>query len=151
MNYLQHRISSGVIAAVAIWVCWISFTQKPAEAFLFPRVIAVFFLILAVWTFVKALLRRSRVGNGLTRTAAKNMAPGVAIAGIYIFWAAKALGFYTSSTIAFFILLSLYDPAPNSESKTWIKRAIITAGFIAIMYALFAGVLKVYTPRGLFI
>lgn len=151
MNYLQHRISSGIIAIVAIWVCWISFTQRPAEAFLFPRVIAVFFLILALWTFAKAVLSRSRVGNGLSRTAARNMAPGVAVAGIYIFWAAKALGFYTSSTIAFFILLSLYDPSPNSEPKTWIKRGLITIGFIAIMYALFAGVLKVYTPRGLFI
>lgn len=151
MNYLQHRISSGIIAVVAIWVCWISFTQRPAEAFLFPRVIAVFFLVLALWTFAKAILGRSRVGNGLTKTAAKNMAPGVAVAAIYIFWAAKALGFYTSSTFAFFILLSLYDPAPNSEPKTWVKRTVITVGFIAIMYALFAGVLKVYTPRGLFI
>ena len=56
MNYLQHRISSGIIAIVAAWVCWISFTQKPAEAFLFPRVIAGFFLVLAIWTFVKALM-----------------------------------------------------------------------------------------------
>ncbi len=151
MNYLQHRISSGIIALVAAWVCWISFTQKPAEAFLFPRVIAGFFLILAVWTFIKALMKRSRVGNGLSMSAAKNMAPGVVIAGIHIFWAAKTLGFYAASTIAFFLLLSVYDPAPNNVPKTWIKRAIITAGFITIMYALFAVVLKVYTPRGMFI
>jgi hypothetical protein len=151
MNYLQHRISSGIIAIVAAWVCWISFTQKPAEAFLFPRIIAAFFLILAVWTFIKAILGRSRIGNGLSMNAAKNMAPGVLIAGIHIFWAAKTLGFYAASTIAFFLLLSVYDPAPNNKPKTWIKRAVITIGFIAIMYALFAIVLKVYTPRGLFI
>ncbi len=151
MNYLQHRIASGIIAVVAAWVCWISFTQKPAEAFLFPRIIAAFFLILAVWTFVKALMKRSRVGNGLSMNAAKNMAPGVMIAGIHIFWAAKTLGFYAASTIAFFLLLSIYDPAPNNVPKTWMKRAIITAGFITIMYALFAVVLKVYTPRGMFI
>ncbi len=150
MNYLQHRISSGVIALIASWVCWISYTQKPAEAFLFPRVIATIFFVLAVWTFIKAVLGRSKVGNGLSIEAAKNMAPGVGIAFIYIFWAAKTLGFYTSSTIAFFLLLSFYDPAPNSESKTWIKRTTITVGFIAIMYALFAVVLKVYTPRGVF-
>ena len=151
MNYLQHRISSGIIAVVAAWVCWISFTQKPAEAFLFPRVIAAFFLVLAVWTFVKALMGKSRVGNGLSMQAAKNMAPGVAIAGIHIFWAAKTLGFYAATTIAFFLLLSTYDPAPNNEPKTWIKRGIITVCFIAIMYTLFALVLKVYTPRGMFI
>ena len=151
MNYLQHRISSGIIALVAAWVCWISFTQKPAEAFLFPRVIAAFFLVLAIWTFAKALLGRSKVGNGLSMQAAKNMAPGVGIAFIYIFWAAKALGFYFSSGITFFLLLSMYDPSPNNEPKTWIKRAIITAGFIIIMYTLFAVVLKVFTPRGMFI
>lgn len=151
MNYLQHRISSGIISAVAIWVCWISFTQKPAEAFLFPRIIAAFFLVLALWTFAKAMLGRSKVGNGLSMAAAKNMAPGVVITGIYIFWAAKTLGFYTASIFAFFILLSLYDPSPNTEFKTWMKRGLITAAFITIMYALFAVVLKVYTPRGMFI
>ena len=138
MNYLQHRISSGIIALVAAWVCWISLTQKPAEAFLFPRVIAGFFLILAVWTFIKAILGRSKVGNGLSMDAAKNMAPGVVIAGIHIFWAAKTLGFYAASTIAFFLLLSAYDPAPNNVPKTWMKRAIITIGFITIMYVIFA-------------
>ncbi len=151
MNYLQHRISSGVIAVIAVWVCWISYTQKPAEAFLFPRVIATIFMTLAIWTFIKALLGRTKTGNGLSLQAAKNMAPGIVIAGIYIFWAAKALGFYVSGTIAFFMLLSFYDPASNNEPKTWIKRVIITVGFITIMYALFALVLQVYTPRGMFI
>jgi hypothetical protein len=151
MNYLQHRISSGVIAVIAVWVCWISYTQKPAEAFLFPRVIATLFMALAIWTFIKALLGRTKTGNGLSLQAAKNMAPGIVIAGIYIFWAAKALGFYVSGTIVFFMLLSFYDPAANNEPKTWIRRVIITAGFITIMYALFALVLKVYTPRGMFI
>lgn len=151
MNYTQHRIASGVIAVVAAWVCWISFTQQPAEAFLFPRIISVVFLILAALTFVKALLKRTKVGDGLSMDAAKNMLPGLVVAFVYVYWAAKFLGFYTSSTIVFFILLSLYDPAPNSEPKTWIKRAIITAGFTAIMYALFAVVLNVFTPRGMFI
>ena len=150
MNYLQHRVSSGIIAAVALWVCWISFTQQPSEAYLFPRIISVCFLVLSVWTFVKALLGRSRVGNGLSMQAVKNMTPGLFVSAIYVLWAAKTLGFYTASTITFFVLLSLYDPSPNSEPKTWMKRVLTTAGFIAVMYALFAVVLKVYTPRGLF-
>jgi hypothetical protein len=151
MNFAQHRIASGIIAAVSIWVCWISFTQKPAEAFLFPRVISVFFLIFALWTFGRAVLGLSRVGNGLTRETFKNMVPGLVIGSVYIFWAAKALGFYTSATIVFFLLLPLYDPAPNQEAKTWIKRGLITLGFLAIMYILFAMILKVFTPRGMFI
>jgi hypothetical protein len=144
-------MSSGFVALVAILVCYVSFTRQPSDAYLFPRVISIFFLSLAILTFVKALLGRSRAGNGLSMKMFKNMAPGVAISAIYIFWAAKGLGFYTATTIAFFLLVSSYDPAPHSDPKTWVKRAIITAGFVAIMYALFAKILVVYTPRGMFI
>ena len=151
MNMLQHKISSGFVAIVALLVCYVSFTSQPSDAYLFPRVISVFFLTLALWTFVKALMGRSKAGNGLSMAMFKNMAPGVAITAIYIFWAAKGLGFYTATTIAFFMLVSSYDPASHSDPKTWVKRVIITAGFVAIMYALFAKILVVYTPRGMFI
>lgn len=150
MNVSQHRVASGIVAAVAVWVCWISFTQEPAGAFLFPRVISIFFLIFALVTFGKALMGLSKVGGGLSRKQFRNMAPGLIVAGLYIFWGASALGFYTSSGVVFFMLLSLYDPAPNSEARTWIRRALITVGFLVIMYALFALTLKVYTPRGVF-
>ena len=147
---LQHIIGSGIVAAVGVSVCYISYTQQPSEAFLFPRLIATIFAILALWTFVKACLGRTKVGNGITLTQTKNLAPGLIIALVYIFWAAKGLGFYTATTIAFFILLSLYDPAPHTALKSWVKRIITTACFIAVMYGLFALLLKVYTPREIF-
>lgn len=143
----QHIVASGVIAALGLTVAWISFTQEPAAAYVFPRLVASVFAVLAIWTFVKAVMGRTKVGNGLSALALKNMAPGVVILVIYAFWAAKALGFYTATGIAFFILLSLYDPAPHGEAKSWIKRAAITAGYMAVMYGLFAMLLNVYTPR----
>ncbi|MGC1503430.1 MAG: tripartite tricarboxylate transporter TctB family protein [Sulfitobacter sp.] len=146
----QHIVASGVVATVGIWVAYISFTQEPAAAFLFPRMISTVFVILALWTFGKAIVGRSKVGNGLSASALKNLAPGLIVALIYIFWAAKGLGFYTATTITFFILLSLYDPAPHNEPRTWIKRIIITAGFLVVMYGLFATLLNVYTPREIF-
>lgn len=151
MNYSQHRIASGLICVIAVLVCWASYTQQPAEAYLFPRLVASVFLVLSLVTFAKALLGRSKVGNGLSMQAFKNMLPGLLVSVVYVYWAAKALGFYTSSTIAFFVLLSLYDPASNTDIRTWIKRAVITAGFVTVMYALFSVVLSVYTPRGMFI
>ncbi|MCP5087403.1 MAG: tripartite tricarboxylate transporter TctB family protein [Rhodobacteraceae bacterium] len=151
MNMQQHRISSGVITLLAIWVCYLSFTERPAEAYLFPRIIAVFFLAFAIWTFGKALLGRSNTGVGLSYDMAVKMAPGLLVSVIYIFWAAKAFGFYTASTLTFFILVSIYDPAPHGKIGSWVKRAVITVGFIAVIYALFAVVLKVYTPRGMFL
>jgi hypothetical protein len=146
----QHIAASGVIAAIGITVAYISFTQEPAGAFVFPRLIASVFAVLAIWTFVKALLGRTKVGQGLSGQDMRNLLPGLIVTLVYAFWAAKELGFYTATTIAFFILLTLYDPAPHSEPKTWIKRVLITAGFVAVMYGLFAMLLSVYTPREIF-
>jgi uncharacterized BrkB/YihY/UPF0761 family membrane protein len=125
----------------------LSHTQKPAEAFLFPRLISTVFVVLALWTFVEACLGWTNVGNGISVQAFTNLLPGMIVAVIYIFWTAKGLGFYTATTIAFFILYSLYDPEPHSALKSWIRRAVVTACFMAVMYGLFALLLEVYTPR----
>ncbi len=146
----QHIVASGLIAVVGLSIAYISFTQEPADAFIFPRLISSVFAVLAIWTFVKAILGRTKVGNGISGAAMRNMLPGLIVAIIYVYWAAKALGFYTATTIAFFILLSLYDPAPHSELKSWVKRLLITAGFMAVMYGLFAQLLNVFTPREIF-
>lgn len=144
---VQHIIGSGLVAAVGVWVTYISYTQQPSEAFLFPRLIATVFVVLALWTFTKACLGWTKVGNGITVAQFTNLLPGLAVALIYIFWAAKGLGFYTATSAAFFILLSLYDPAPHNALRSWLKRVLITACFMAVMYGLFALLLKVYTPR----
>ncbi|MDD9922515.1 MAG: tripartite tricarboxylate transporter TctB family protein [Boseongicola sp.] len=146
----QHIIASGLVAAVGITVAYVSYTQEPAAAFLFPRLISTVFVVLALWTFGKAVLGHTKVGNGLDRRSMMNILPGLIVALIFVYWAAKQLGFYTASTATFFILLSLYDPASHNEVKSWIKRVIITAGFLAVMYGLFAKLLNVFTPREIF-
>ena len=147
---LQHVIGSGIVAAVGLWVAYVSYTQQPSEAFLFPRLIATVFVVLALWTFAKACLGWTKVGNGISISQMANLTPGLIVTLIYIFWAAKGLGFYTATPIAFFILLSLYDPSSHREVKSWLKRLFITACFVAVMYGLFAKLLKVYTPREIF-
>ena len=150
MNRAQHIIPSGIVLAVGIWVAFVSYTQTPSEAFIFPRLIATIFVILAAWTFGKALLGLSKVGNGVSWPMIRNMLPGLIVLAVYVFWAAKGLGFYTATAIAFFAALSLYDPAPHDQMKSWIKRVAITACFTGIMYGLFAVVLQVWTPREIF-
>ncbi len=151
IHRLQYILPSGLITIVGGCVAWISYTQQPADAFLFPRLISIAFLFLALWTFGKAVLGMSKTGEGVSWSTAKNIFPGLLVSAIYIFWAAKALGFYVALSVAFFILLSLYDPAPHSRVTNWVKRTIITAGVVAVIYGLFAVILKVYTPRGMFI
>ncbi len=147
---LQHIVASALVALVGGWVTYLSYTQQPSEAFLFPRLISTVFLVLALWTFFKACLGWTKVGVGISGQAFLRMLPGLAIAVVYVFWAAKGLGFYTATAITFFILFSLYDPAPHNALRSWIKRIIGTAAFTAVMYALFAVLLKVYTPREIF-
>lgn len=147
---LQHIIGSGIVAAVGIWVAFVSYTQQPSEAFLFPRLISSVFVVLALWTFAKACLGWTKVGGGISARQFTNLLPGLIIALIYIFWAAKGLGFYTATTLAFFILLSLYDPAPHDAVRSWLRRILITAIFMVVIYGLFAKLLTVYTPREVF-
>mgnify|MGYP001958470992 FL=1 len=146
---IQHVVSSGVVLMVAALVAWISFTQEPADAFLFPRLIAIFFISLAGWNFVRAVTGLAKVGEGLDGPGFVNILPGLLVMIIHVFFAAKTLGFYLASTIAFLIIFTIYDPAPLSNRNAWIRRIIITALFMAVMHALFALVLKVQTPRGI--
>ena len=146
----EHRIASAAILGVATWVAYISFTGEPVEAFLFPRIIAVVMLTLAIWNFFRAMTGVSKVGEGVSWALAKTIAPGIAIVIVYIFFLAKFLGFYTASLATFIAIYAVYDPASHGSAKAWIKRALVALIFVAIMYGLFNLLLKVQTPRGIF-
>ena len=146
---MQQIASTGLVLILAVVVCWVSYAGEPADAFLFPRLISIGFVILAGWAFVRAFASRVVSGGGLELSSVTNLAPGLLLLLIYVFWAAKTLGFYTASTLTVFCILSLYDPAPHDEVASWIRRAVITTIFMAVIYCLFTLVLKVQTPRGI--
>lgn len=146
----QHIVASALILAGGIAVAWASFTAAPAEAYLFPRLISAVWVLLAAWTFGKAVLRRTRVGPGLHMPTMLRILPGLVVMVLYVFWAAEVLGFYTGGALAFFAIVSLYDPAPHRAPASWLRRVVITAGFMAAMYLLFGTLLAVYTPQGMF-
>lgn len=150
MIRFQHAIPAAVILAIGIWVAIISYTQQPAAAFVFPRLISTLFVIFAAWTLLRTVLGDSENAEGLNPRELLNMLPGVVVSAIYVFWGAKFFGFYTGTAIAVFTLITLYDPAPHSAVMSWIKRILITAGFMAVMYLLFAIILNVWTPREIF-
>ena len=147
---IQHLVPAATVLVVAVVVTWLSFTQEPADAFLFPRAISVAFVALAIWNFIRAAAGLARVGGGISARMALNILPGLLVAVVYVFFAAKWLGFYVASTLTFFILYSIYDPVPMSSPVDWAKRALVTIVFMAVMYGLFAMLLQVQTPRGIF-
>lgn len=148
---MQHVLPASLILFLAVVVTYLSFTEEPAESFLFPRVVSVFFVGLAIWNFIRAAGGMAKVGRGIARSELVNILPGLFIMLVYVFWAAKGLGFYVSSTIAFLLAYTAYDPVSLMSVKDWAKRILVTALFMGIIYSLFALILQVQTPRGLFL
>ena len=147
----QHILPGTLVLFLAAGVAWLSYTGQPADAFLFPRLISVVMLALALWNFVRCVLGMAKVGEGVTARQFMALMPGFAVTLIFVFIAAKSLGFYVASFAAFFVLITLYDPAPHTALRSWFKRLFITIVFMAIIYILFTLLLQVQTPRGLFI
>ena len=150
MLRMQQIVPTGLVFLLAAIVTWLSFAGEPADAFLFPRLISVAFIVLAGLAFTRALVGMAQSGEGISVEVVRNIAPGLALIVVYVFWAAEALGFYVASTAAVFIVLALYHPAPHGEVRSWLVRVAITCGFMAVMYGLFSMLLNVQTPRGLF-
>lgn len=146
----EHRIASAFILILSVWVTYVSFTQEPSGAFLFPRIISVVMFGLATWNFLRAVTGVSKVGEGVSLQLAKTIAPGIAIMLVFVFFLAKFLGFYTSSLLTFIAVYAVYDPASHLKIQSWIKRIVIAVIFMAVIYGLFNIVLKVQTPRGIF-
>ena len=147
---IQHLVPATIVLALALVVAGLSFTQEPAGAFLFPRIISVFFVALAGWNFARAAMGLARVGGGIGAGTFKNLLPGLVVMAILVFVAARGLGFYTSSTLAFLAIYSIYDPKPLTSAEAWIKRLVVTLVFMTVIYILFALLLKVQMPRGVF-
>lgn len=147
---IQHTVPALIVLTVAAVVTWLSFTEEPVEAFLFPRVVSVFFIGLAAWNAYRAVTGLARVGGGIAANTALNVVPGVAVALVFVFLAAKSVGFYVSGALAFLAITTLYDPVPLSSLNGWLRRVAVTLIFMAVIYVLFSLLLQVQTPRGMF-
>ena len=147
----QHIIPATLVLGLALTVAVLSFTREPAESFLFPRLISVVMLLLAIWNFLRAILGLAKVGTGVSAATFKTIAPGVLVMVVYCFYAAKTLGFYVAGTTAFFVLYSWYDAHSHKTLSSWVRRIVVTTVFMAVIYGLFSLLLKVQTPRGMFL
>lgn len=59
--------------------------------------IAIVFAVFVICAFVKALIGRTKVGQGPSGLEMRNLIPGLVVTLIYAFWAAKDLGIYTAT------------------------------------------------------
>jgi len=151
LPWQQHVSTATMILLGAITVVWVSFTSEPSEAFLFPKILSGVMLSLAAWNAYRAWSGLSQVGVGLGKQEFIYLLPGLLVSLALIFFCAKFFGFYVASAVSFFIVYSVYDSTPITQLSGWVRRLVITAGFMLIIYLLFAMLLQVQTPRGLII
>lgn len=148
---LQQTIAAAIILAIGLWVAFVSFRVSDAQPYLFPQLISVVMVGLAVLALVRALRGANRTGSGMSFNQLAMIAPALTVMLAYVFVLIPVFGFYTAATIAFFVLYSLYDPSRHDRPATWLTRTVVTVGFMTLIYVVFNMGLRVQTPRGLFI
>ncbi len=137
--------------ALGLWIAYESFTVEDPQPYLFPQLISVAMIGLSAAALFRAIRGANRTGVGIPLDLLLRIAPGIAVILAYVLVLAPQLGFYTGSAIGFITLYSLYDPNPHLSVRTWFTRIAITAGFMLVIYLVFALALQVQTPRGLFL
>jgi len=147
----QHLVPAVAVLALAIVVFYLSYTREPADAFLFPRLVAVAMVLFASWNMLRALLGLAKVGSGVSGKQLLRLIPGIVIMAATVFYLAKTLGFYTAGFLAFTSIYSFYDANSHKKLSSWLMRVGVAFVFMLIIYGLFSMILKVQTPRGLFI
>lgn len=147
----QQTIAAAFLFAVSAWVAFVSFNVDDPIPYLFPQLIAIVMLFLSGYALLRAIRGANRTGTGISLTELGQIAPALIIMMLYVFVLAPILGFYVGASIAFLSIYTFYDPQPHTSPMTWIIRLGITAGFIAVIYVVFAKGLQVQTPRGLFL
>ncbi len=147
----QQTIVAAGMLALGCWVAYVSFAVEDSQAYLFPQLIATLMVVLAGLALLRAARGGNRTGAGVSGGLLVRIAPLLAMMLLYIFVLAPELGYYVGATIAFFAIYTLYDPNPHVKLKSWLMRIAVTAGFIGVLYMVFALGLRVQTPRGLFL
>lgn len=144
------RITALVALAAAIGLYWLAASAASPEAYFFPRIIAGGMGVLAIAMLLTTFGRRAASAAPI-RVAIpwRSTIPALAIFIGYR-WALEALGFYSATFAAFFLIVSVFAPDRGSL-RAILKRVAVAAAFTGVLYALFAIVLRVQTPSGLLI
>ncbi|MEO1542942.1 MAG: tripartite tricarboxylate transporter TctB family protein [Pseudomonadota bacterium] len=145
---LQQALPAAVLLALGLWVGFVSFTPEDPQPYLFPQIISVALVFLSSMALVRAIRRGNRTGAGMDTGQFVRIIPVVLVMAGYVFLLIPNLGFYASAFVAFLTLFSFYDADSHALPRTWLKRFAITAGFISVIYLVFALALQVQTPRG---
>lgn len=144
----MNKIIAVVALAIAVGLYALGHYVDYPEPYLFPRLISI-----GMGLFAVAMLMESFSG-----TAGEERGSSIPwltiLPALVVFLAcvnlAEDVGFYVTAFCTFFVLVTIYAPDWRSP-RGWLNRTAVSLLFMGAMYAVFALLLKVQTPTGLFI
>ena len=148
----MKRIPLIATAALALtaFLCYVSFGQDNAEAYLFPQIVAACLLGLCL-----LLVAQEFFGNSDPAVKSVNMnsmlklLPMLVLLAGYVF-CIEWLGMYSSSALALFFIAFIYHSA-DSIVKRFASSLLVAVLFTGFIYVIFSVLLRVQTPQGLLI
>lgn len=145
---MARRLTGIGAIALSVFLYWAAASAENQAAYLFPKVIAASMLVLAVAVLIREWAPPVGADAGAVASVPwVRLWPIFAIFVLYLL-AARQLGFYATSWLAFIAIGVVYSPSESSFGG--IKRCVpISLGFLAVLYLVFVVLLQVQTPRGL--
>lgn len=135
------------IGAVALGIVLYALAGE-SEAYLFPRFIALAIGLFGIGILASAVVTGRARSEGAARAPRGwlKLLPALAILVGYR-WALEFVGFYAAAFAVFLVIVWLYAPEP-ATLRGAAKRIAISAAFVGVLFAIFALLLRVQTPRG---
>ncbi len=146
MQKYQSQIIIGLLLLFAFIIAYQSFFAEYDSAFLFPKIISVILIFL---TLLGLALSFNEDKIKLDLPVMKPIVIGLTMMVFVVYFALKTFGFYSACYVFLIALLSLYDGKAHQDIKAWMRRILVSSGFMVVIYLLFSLLLKVQTPRGL--
>ncbi len=148
---VKENITALIAVLIAVFTLATSFIGTDAEVYLFPRIAAVIIAVLAGFLLLQAYLNRD-TADIMTSSLInwKSLWPALVVGFIYLI-ALEVVGFYVSSFVAFFAIVTLYGKRHMLDPKRGLFKLGVATIFMIVLFLLFWNLLHVRTPTGFLI
>ena len=136
-----------LIAAIVFAVA--CFWDTDPDIYLFPRILAVIMVALALIQLIKATREYTKPSQKPVAGAIAwpVLLPGLAIVTVFVL-SLETVGFYTGSFLAFLCIVLVYGKRKWNDRKALLYKSLVGALLMLALYGLFWKLLYVRTPQG---
>ena len=136
-----------LVAAIAGLIFRASYFQESSEAYLFPSIVAIAMLGLALLSLFREAVDLCMDDFQAFPFVRQLPAIVMMAGGVFL---VEVLGMYTSAFLVLFLVSYWYSPQEDGRRRL-IQSVAFSMGFAGFMYLLFTVMLNVQLPRGLVI